>query len=56
MKKLRLIVVSVVLAFPIIGAVASPANACVDTTDLDGCGKINYICSKTITKGHNCVG
>jgi hypothetical protein len=54
MRKLRLLVVGALLAFPIVGTVASPAHACVDNTDLKVCGTVNYVCQKL--KGRDCVG
>jgi hypothetical protein len=53
MRKLRLLVVGVVLAFPIV--TASPAQACTDQTDLNVCATMNYVCGK-ISGGGNCLG
>ena len=45
MKKLRLLVVSVALALPLVmTAPASPAHACTSQFDPDGCAVINRIC------------
>ena len=54
MKKVRLLIVSVLLALPVVGASASPAHACQDATDLNGCDKVNYACQKLFKV--NCVG
>ena len=56
MRKLRLLIVSVLLAVPVLGVSAGPAHACADTTDLDGCAKVNYICQKVFKTDANCVG
>ena len=53
MRKLRVLIVGALMAFPIV--VASPAHACTDQTDLNVCGTINYVCSK-ISHGGNCLG
>ena len=51
MKTLRLLVATGIMT-AVMGV--APAHACTDTTDLDGCGKINQVCQK-IFKG-TCVG
>ena len=46
MKKLRLLVLSVLLAFPIVGTLSTPAHACTGTTNPDGCEVINRVCQR----------
>ena len=54
MKKVRIVIISVLLALPVVGASATPAHACNDATDLNGCDRINAVCQK-VAKA-NCVG
>jgi hypothetical protein len=44
MRKLRLLLLSVLLAVPLTMTVATPAQACTSNIDPDGCAVINRIC------------
>ena len=46
MRKLRLLVLSVLLAVPVVGSVATPAHACTSTVEPDGCEVVNRVCEK----------
>lgn len=52
--KLRLLFLSTLLAFPILGAGVSPAHACTSPIEPDGCEVVNRICRKL--GGGNCLG
>jgi hypothetical protein len=54
MRKLRLLLISVVLAVPVIGTAAAPAGACTSQFDPDGCEIVNRVCRKV--SGANCLG
>ena len=51
MRKLRILVVAVVMAVPVVGATATPAQACMGEV----CDAINFVCA-TAFKGAQCVG
>jgi hypothetical protein len=54
MKKMRLLLISVLLALPVVGAGASPAHACTSQIEPDGCALVNRACQKLF--GGNCLG
>lgn len=54
MRKLRLLLVSVALALPVVGAGAAPAHACTSQLDPDPCDVVNRVCQKYF--GGNCLG
>lgn len=54
MKKTRLLLISVLLALPVVGAGAAPAHACTSQFEPDGCAVINSACRKFF--GGNCLG
>ncbi|MDQ3957137.1 MAG: hypothetical protein M3273_02325 [Actinomycetota bacterium] len=51
MRKLRVLLVGAMLGISM-GAVAAPAHACMSEV----CDAVNHVCSRTITKGYDCVG
>lgn len=51
MRKLRILTVAVVMSVPVLGATATPAQACMGLP----CDVINMVCA-TVTKGAQCVG
>jgi hypothetical protein len=53
MRKLRLLILSVLVASPIALA-ASPAHACTSQIEPDGCEVVNRVCRKL--GGGNCLG
>ena len=54
MRKVRLLLLSVLLAVPVIGASASPAHACTSQIEPDGCEVVNRVCLKVF--GARCLG
>jgi hypothetical protein len=54
MKKAHLLLISVVLALPVIGAGAAPAHACTSQIEPDGCAVVNAACRKLF--GASCLG
>ena len=54
MRKLRLLVVSVLLALPVAGVSAAPAHACTSQVEPDGCTVVNNACRKVF--GYRCLG
>lgn len=54
MKKARLLLISVLLALPVVGAGTSPAHACTSQIEPDGCAVVNSVCRKLF--GGNCLG
>jgi hypothetical protein len=44
MRKLRLLLLSVLLAVPLMVTATAPAHACTSQFDPDGCAVINRIC------------
>jgi hypothetical protein len=46
MKKMRLLVLSTLLAVPIMTVGASPAHACTSQIEPDGCEVVNQVCLK----------
>ena len=54
MRKLSRLFICALLAFPVVGVMGSPAHVCTDTTDLQGCDRINQVCQKFFKS--NCVG
>jgi hypothetical protein len=44
MRKVRLLVLSVMLAVPLTMTAAAPAHACTSNIEPDGCAVINRIC------------
>jgi hypothetical protein len=54
MRKLRLLLVTVLLALPITAGAASPAHACTSQIEPDGCALVNSVCRKFF--GGNCLG
>lgn len=54
MKKTRLLLISILLALPVVGAGAAPAHACTSQFEPDGCAVINSACRKFF--GGNCLG
>jgi hypothetical protein len=51
MRKVRILVAAAVLSVATAGLAAPPAHACMGEL----CDAINFVCEKTITKGHACV-
>ena len=54
MSKFRLVLLSVLIAFPIVGSVATPAHACTSTVEPDGCEVVNRVCEKAFKA--RCLG
>lgn len=54
MKKMRLLLISVLLALPVVGAGTTPAHACTSQIEPDGCEVVNRACRKFF--GANCLG
>lgn len=54
MKKTRLLLISVLLAIPVVGTAAAPAHACTSQIEPDGCEAVNRACKKLF--GANCLG
>lgn len=54
MRKFRLLLISVLLAFPVVGAGAAPAQACTSQFEPDGCAVVNAACRRFF--GGNCLG
>lgn len=54
MRKLRLLLISVLLALPVVGTAAAPAHACTSQIEPDGCALINRACQKLF--GADCLG
>ena len=52
--KLRLLLLSALLAVPLVGTTAAPANACVSTIEPDGCAVVNSVCRRAFKV--NCLG
>lgn len=53
MRKLRLLVLSILLALPL-GALTPAAHACTSQFDPDGCAVVNRVCQRL--GGSNCLG
>lgn len=51
MRKMRILLAAAALSVATAGLTATPAHACLGEV----CDAINYVCAKTITKGHACV-
>lgn len=54
MKRSRLLLISVLLALPVVGAGTAPAHACTSQIEPDGCAVINRACQKLF--GATCLG
>ncbi len=54
MRKLRLLLISVLLALPVVGAASAPAHACTSQIEPNGCDVINRVCLKVF--GYTCLG
>lgn len=54
MKRLRLMILSVLLAFPVVGVMASPASACTSQFEPNGCDIVNRVCQRYF--GASCLG
>ena len=46
MRKSRLLLISILLALPVVGIGAAPAHACTSQIEPDGCALINRVCQK----------
>ncbi len=51
MRRAGALVAAITFVLTMLGGVTSPANACMGEL----CDAVNFVCSKTITKGHDCV-
>ena len=51
MRKVRILAVAALMSLPLVGATATPAQACMGPI----CDAINFVCG-TVTKGAQCVG
>ena len=54
MRRLRLLLLSILLAVPIVGTTGAPANACTSQLEPDGCEVINRVCERLM--GGRCLG
>lgn len=54
MRKLRLLILSILLALPLGATFAAPAQACTSNIEPDGCAIVNRVCRRL--GGANCLG